>query len=157
MALIFRATIRITVCVGVAFVMTACATSPDKVSATDAAKRVKVTPAQTDGTGLSAQTLAPGECGLFGWDTVDPPTFVFFATSDRALYKSSDDEAERLTPVGTFPSLDYGRLKLTLGTAEPLVAGTRYAQARVSQVLDDGFTRVRPLVVLQSCQPVATQ
>jgi hypothetical protein len=102
--------------------------------------------------GLPAQTLAPGECGLFGWDTSTRPTFVFFATANRALYLPSDGVTETLTPVGPFPSADYGSLKLTLGAAEQLIAGTRYPQARVTQVLDDGFTRVRPLVILRSCQ-----
>ncbi|GHA92761.1 hypothetical protein GCM10009069_14740 [Algimonas arctica] len=102
--------------------------------------------------GLPAQTLTPGECGLFGWDTSIRPTFVFFTTAKQALYLSSDGVTKTLTPVGPFPSVDYGSLKLTLGAAEQLIAGTRYPQARVTQVLDDGYTRVRPLVILRSCQ-----
>lgn len=102
---------------------------------------------------LPAQTLAPGACGLFGWDISIRPSFVFFATAERALYLSGEGSSpELLIPKEPFPSSDYGTLKLILGEAEPLVEGTRYAQARVSQVLDDGFTRVRPLVILQSCQ-----
>lgn len=131
-------------CLSVA--LAACATSDidPSVSALSATEK----PAS----GLLPQTLAPGECGLFGWDTSSRPNFVFFATAERALYLSGEGYPETLTPVGPFPSVDYGALKLTLGAAEPLVAGTRYAQARVTQVLDDGFTRVRPLVILQSCQ-----
>lgn len=132
---------------GLSLVLAACSTTADSEP------RLSVAPAIVNPTsGLPAQTLGPGECGLFGWDTSSLPTFVFFATAGRALYLSSDGEAETLTPVGPFPSEEYGPLKLTLGAAEPLIAGTRYAQARVTQVLDDGFTRVRPLVILRSCQ-----
>lgn len=129
-------------------VLTACSTTSDPDPDVSGA----ISSIGNSASGLPAQTLAPGECGLFGWDTSIRPTFVFFATAERALYLSSDGGPETLTPVGPFPSVDYGSLKLTLGTAEPLIAGARYAQARVTQVLEDGFTRVRPLVILRSCQ-----
>jgi hypothetical protein len=125
----------------------ACSTTKDPDPVTRAAPATG-----QSATGLASQTLAAGECGLFGWDTSSSPTFVFFATADRALYHSSDGTPETLTPVGPFPSTDYGSLKLTLGAAEPLVAGTRYPQARVTQVQEDGYTLVRPLVILRSCQ-----
>jgi len=103
-------------------------------------------------TGLGAQTLAPMECGLFGWETSSNPDFVFFATPDRALYMSSDEASETLLPNGPFPAEDYGPYQLTLGNGEPLIDGTRYPSARITEILPDGFTRVRPLVILQTCQ-----
>lgn len=132
---------------GLSLTVAACSTTPDPEPRLNA-------PAATGQpvSGLASQTFEPGECGLFGWDMSSPPAFVFFATAKRALYLSPDGNPEKLTPMGPFPSADYGSLTLTLGAAEPLVAGTRYAQARVTQVLDDGFTRVRPLVILRSCQ-----
>lgn len=135
--------------VALCLVLAACSTTPDPEPGLNApASTVTWQPVF----GLAAQTLEPGECGLFGWDTSSPPAFVFFATAQRALYLSPEGNPERLTPIGPFPSEDYGALTLILGAAEPLIAGTRYAQARVTQVLDDGFIRVRPLVILRSCQ-----
>lgn len=132
---------------GLCVALVACSTTskPDPVVSA-------ISPPSNSTSGLPAQTLAPGECGLFGWDTSSRPAFVFFATAERALYLSGEGSPETLTPIGPFPAADYGALKLILGAAEPLIEGTRYTQARVTQVLDDGFTRVRPLVILQSCQ-----
>jgi hypothetical protein len=108
-----------------------------------------------DVTGLGAQSLAPGECGLFGWETSADPDFVFFSTLDRALYVSGEGTVETLTPRGPFPAEDYGSYQLTLGGGEPLIDGIRYASARMTNTLADGFTRVRPLVILQTCQTPA--
>ena len=102
--------------------------------------------------GLSSQSLAPGECGLFGWSAADAPEFVFFAAPGRALYYAGEGETRTFSPQGPFPSLNYGDYQLTLGQGEPLLEGTRYASARLTETLPDGFTRVRPLVILQSCQ-----
>lgn len=135
-----------------AITLDACATATPPSGATTKTVAAKTAATQSPASGLPSQTLAAGECGLFGWDTSSSPQFVFFATADRALYLSSDGPAQKLTPVGPFPSTRYGTLRLTLGAAEPLIAGTRYAQARVSEPLEDGFTRVRPLVILRSCQ-----
>lgn len=141
------ASVRCVCWAGLSLALAACSTT----SKPEPRVNVVSTTGQT-ASGLASQTLKPGECGLFGWDTSSRPAFVFFATAKRALYLPSAGNPETLTPVGSFPSEDYGSLKLTLGAAEPLIAGTRYAQARVTQVLEDGFTRVRPLVILRSCQ-----
>lgn len=135
-----------------AMTLGACATvTPSSGTTTQTA--ATATPAtQTPASGLPSQSLAAGECGLFGWDTSNSPQFVFFATADRALYLSGEGAPQKLTPEGAFPSTRYGTLRLSLGAAEPLIAGTRYAQARVSELVEDGFTRVRPLVILRSCQ-----
>ena len=118
----------------------------------DMRAKTKTPATQITATGLPSQSLADGECGLFGWDTSNPPQFVFFATTDRAVYMSGEGAAQTLTPEGPFPSSRYGSLTLTLGEAEPLIEGTRYPQARVRELVEDEFTRVRPLVILQSCE-----
>ena len=101
---------------------------------------------------LPAQTLSPGECGLFGYSTDTPPLFIFFASSQgRALYHAGADETEILRAQGPFPSSDYGSVALELGAAEALIDGQRYNSARLVETLDDGFERVRPMVVLESC------
>lgn len=137
---------------GLAVTLGACATTTTTSPAKTKVVATEIAATQTPGSGLPSQSLAAGECGLFGWDTSSSPQFVFFATADRALYLSGDGPAQKLTPEGAFPSTRYGTLTLTLGAAEPLIAGTRYAQARVSEPVNDGFTRVRPLVILRSCQ-----
>lgn len=100
---------------------------------------------------LPAQTLQPGECGLFGWDTTGTRPFVFFATEQRALYV---DGATVLTPEAEepFPASRYDLFTLELGPAETVADATRYPSAKVRQTLDDGFEKVRPLVVLLTCQ-----
>ena len=100
---------------------------------------------------LPAQTLAPGECGLFGY-SVGEPRFVFFATGSRAAYLGGDDAVLSLTPVGDFPAADYGPVSLALGRADDWVEGRRYPGARLTETLDEGFERVVPLVVVQTCQ-----
>ena len=123
------------------FALSACATTaevtPDSPPQTSAALE------------LGPQTLAPNECGLFGWD--NRSRFTFFATQDRGLF-AADREIMELVPEGEFPALSFGEVELELGRGEPLDAGQRYRYARLSQVLDDGFTRVLPLVVIEACQ-----
>jgi len=125
--------------------LTACSTTANSANTATA-------PVTSRTNGLGSQSLAPGECGLFGWSAADAPEFVFFAAPGRALYYAGDGETRTLSPQGPFPSMNYGDYKLTLGQGEPMVEGTRYASARMTETLPDGFTRVRPLVILQSCQ-----
>ena len=106
-------------------------------------------PSTTEGrTVLGPQTLETGECGLFGWDARGD--FVFFATEGRGLY--AGDEVVTLQPRGEFPELEFEALSLELGPAEVMIEGRRYTSARVTETLDDGFTRLRPLTVIEACQ-----
>lgn len=131
-------------CLGASVALGACASTAEVAPNVD--------PISVTSKGLPAQTLAPGECGLFGWDTAQPPQFVFFATERQILYLTGPDEIQTLQSKDAFPAEDYGPLQVSLGYGEPLIDGIRYASARITETLDDGFTRVRPLVVLQSCQ-----
>lgn len=100
---------------------------------------------------LAAQTLEVGECGLFGFSK-SSRKLVFFATEERALHVSSDSRRIELTPDGEFPASRYGDITLELGRSEVLEGGARYNNARLSDILPDGFTRVQPLVVLLTCE-----
>ena len=124
--------------------LTACATTPDAAETSVGGQAEPTTRAE-----LGPQRLAPGECGLFGWDRLS--RFAFFATEDRGLFANGKDIVE-LVPEGGFPASDYGAVGLSLGTPEPLEDGTRYRFARLKTMQPDGFERVMPLVVIQTCQ-----
>ena len=100
---------------------------------------------------LGPQTLSVGECGLFGWTSETTPRFVFFATETRGSYWTGA-EAISLSPTGTFPNLDYTAFDLELGVQESYADALRYRSARLRQTLDDGFERIQPLVILETCQ-----
>ncbi|WP_298914262.1 hypothetical protein [uncultured Algimonas sp.] len=133
------------VCAWLATGLAACSTTPD-------AETVQAS-APAPLAGLAAQQLAPGECGLFGWDASPFRAFVFFATEEKALYHDGS-QTMTLSPSGPFPAEDYGPVQLDLGPEEPVNDSLRYASARITQKLDDGFTRVQPVAILQMCQPV---
>ena len=124
----------------------ACSTAPDVVPETDDSAELQASSGDT----LSPQTLGDGECGLFGWDGTGATRFVFFAKDRSALY--ADGQAIRtLDAQGPFPATDYGSVQIVLGPAEALIDGVRYPQARLTEVLEDGFTRIQPLVMLETC------
>lgn len=102
--------------------------------------------------GLSPQALAPGECGLFAWDNAADPRFIFFAKSGSALYAPRVGPIRPLSAKGDFPAMEYGPIQLTLGPSEAMIDGIRYPSARLKETLEDGFTRIQPIVVLQTCQ-----
>ncbi|MGB6229341.1 MAG: hypothetical protein WBF53_04345 [Litorimonas sp.] len=134
-----------TVClVGLGACATTDAAEPAPVVATDTVRT-------SDPRALPPKTLAPGECGLFGYSTDAPPRFVFFAVADRALYHAGERGVLALSPQGAYPAETYGPVSLTLGPAEDLVEGRRYARSRLTEQLEDGYEWVRPLVVLETC------
>ena len=128
--------------IAAAFLLSACASTPELAPVA----------AQPAADALGPQTLAPGECGLFGWDVSDAPRFVFFATAARGLAKVGDDTVS-LPPTRDFPAADgvYGPVTLQLGAEELLEQGRRYPAARMKVAQADGFTRTVPLVVVESC------
>jgi len=101
---------------------------------------------------LSPQVLAPGECGLFAWENAADPRFIFFAKPGSALYAPREGAVRQLSAKGDFPTMDYGPVQLTLGPSEAMIEGIRYPSARLKETLEDGFTRIQPVVVLQTCQ-----
>ncbi|MFB9375231.1 hypothetical protein ACFFUB_14800 [Algimonas porphyrae] len=131
----------------VALGVSACASNPDAgsmaadMSATGSASADRLPP----------QTLAAGECGLFGWDAVAATRFVFFAKGGAALY--ADGQSIRsMRSEGAFPATDYGPVQIELGPPDALIDGVRYPEARLTALMDDGYTRVQPLVMLESCR-----
>ncbi len=132
-----------------AFSVTACATAPETIAQNEEAEASAQTTANLLGVGrLAPQTLRPGECGLFGYDP--EARFVFFATPRRGAYVA-DGEQRLLEPSGEFPNLDYETIDVALGRAESLVDGQRYPEARLQETLADGFMRVLPLRVIETC------
>lgn len=101
-----------------------------------------------EGNQLAPQTLRAGECGLFGWDP--EARFVFFATPRRGAYLA-EGQRRSLQPSGEFPNLRFDTIDVALGRVEDLDDGKRYPEARLQEVLPDGFTRVLPLRVVETC------
>ena len=120
-------------------VMTACQTTQIANSSDTAAR--------TDQ--LPAQVLHDGECGLFGFSKSDAK-LLFFSSQIRGLYWLNG-ATRSLSPQGVFPDLDFENYTLDLGVAEPLEDGRRYPDARLSHTMDDGFRRIQPLVILETC------
>ncbi|MEM9599584.1 MAG: hypothetical protein AAF926_01055 [Pseudomonadota bacterium] len=126
--------------------LAACSITPDVTPETNTSAELQASFGNT----LPPQTLNDGECGLFGWDGAGATRFVFFAKDRSALY--ADGQTIRtLEAQSPFPATDYGSVQIVLGPAEALIDGVRYPQARLTEVLDDGFTRIQPLVMLESC------
>lgn len=133
--------------------LTACASTADTPDSSDQdLTNTDIAEISAQINSLPAQSLEDDECGLFGWDTEQDPSFIFFATQMRGLYLAEPGAPQRLDPVGDFPDMTYGQIALILGPGEALIEGVRYKSARLRETLDDGFTRIRPLVVLQTCQ-----
>ena len=132
-----------------AVLLAACATTAETESSAATAAAAYDATATADR--LAPQRLRDGECGLFGWNLEQ--RFVFFAAEDRARYLGQGGPVD-LTPRGEFPATDYGPVSLRLGPPEALIEGQRYARARVTETLPDGFTRVVPLVIVETCKAV---
>lgn len=106
-----------------------------------------LTPSNTE---LASQTLASGECGLFGWAR-DTGRFILFSTESEAQYLSHDGTLN-LIPVGDFPAENYGpNIALELGDGEVLDGGQRYAGARLVHRQQDGYELIQPIVAITSC------
>ena len=125
--------------------LVACATAPDEAIKAPAEAATLTTPQ------LGPQTLATGECGLFGWTKETPSRFIFFATETRGSYWA-DGTTKSLIPSGTFPDMNYSEFEISLGVSEAYSDAVRYPSARLRQTLDDGFEMVQPLVILETCQ-----
>jgi len=107
---------------------------------------------------LQQSQLAPGECGLFGWATGDTRDFIFYADQKTARYASLSGPLD-LTAQSVFPSTDYtdpsgNSVTLRLGTGEVMAGGMRYPAARVVSLTEEGWERLHPVAIVQTCQPV---
>lgn len=107
-------------------------------------------------TALGPQSLSEGECGLFGWTTETPPRFILFATDSRGVFWTGTQQ-ETFEPSGDFPRLIYPDFRIELGRADQIADAQRYASARLYRTQEDGFERVQPLVILETCQDESIQ
>lgn len=126
------------------FLLSACATAPEPT-------QQRTTMAQNQ-----AEQLASGECGLFGWTADARRAYVFFANAEGATL-ALDGPETALTAQSKFPALEYidadGRpVSLSLGRGEPLAGGTRYPSARLATKTEDGWDKIVPVAIVQSCQ-----
>lgn len=106
---------------------------------------------------LTAKSLVPGECGLFGWTADQARLFVFYADKKTARYADPDGPVDLFAET-SFPAVSYkdpsgGLLELRLGQGEAMDGGTRYPKARIVTQTDEGWERLRPVAIVKSCQP----
>jgi len=102
-------------------------------------------------------SLKPGECGLFGWSADASREFVFFADKKTARFKGSDGAVD-LVAQAKFPAVDYlddvgNPVTLRLGQGEAMSGGRRFPQARIVTLTSEGWERLQPVAIIQSCQP----
>lgn len=122
--------------------LTACATVPPSVSGA-----ASIPPAN----------LKPGDCGLFGWSADETREFVFFADKKTARYKGPNGAVD-LEAQTKFPAVDYldesgNSVTLRLGEGEIMNGGSRFPKARIITLTDEGWERLQPIAIVQSCQP----
>ena len=102
-------------------------------------------------------SLKAGECGLFGWSADDAREFVFFADKKTARFKGPDGAVD-LVAQARFPAVDYldnagNAVTLRLGKGEAMAGGRRFPQARIVTRTAEGWERLQPVAIVQSCQP----
>jgi len=136
--------IRTLILISCTAALTACATTPDKPSA-------------SSGDRISEAALKPGECGLFGWSTDASREFVFFADKKTARFKGPNGAVD-LVAQAKFPAVDYvdgdgNAVTLRLGEGETMTGGRRFPQARIVTFTAEGWERLQPVAIVQSCQP----
>ena len=114
---------------------------------------------------LPAQTLAPGECGLFVFRRDDARSFTLFAR-EGAGAKLFDGQERILSqtdksgtpydlqyPVQSFVTDQGMRVDLTLSDPQVLDQGTRYTNGLLEQTLPDGWSLKMPVAALSICLP----
>ena len=112
---------------------------------------------KTTPTSLAAKTLAKGDCGLFGWTPDQAREFIFYADETGGKF-AVDGQVRILTSTDPFPAKSYvdaqGRpISITLGQAELMNGGMRYPAARIRSETDEGWERLTPVALVESCQP----
>ena len=154
-----------------AFVMAACSTTTDvqdsggRSSAGQSAEQAQIN--ETPKTGLPAQKLDPGACGLFLWERRESPDFVFFSkgASEEALIWY-EGETHSLTRMGVSGdvfgqflteqtyTMSGGRVvQLTMTPGDLLVGGQRVPEASMKVVDSEGWSTLIPVAGVTACQP----
>ncbi|MEL7480866.1 MAG: hypothetical protein AAGJ29_04845 [Pseudomonadota bacterium] len=159
---------RLTSFILASLLLGACAATPQDE---DDGSTVAPQPSVTEGvprSGLPAQRLGPGECGLFLWSKTDISRFVFFAKSGSqqalflyedaptslALVQSAGDVFGQFLTDLTYVIPETGReIMISYAPGEELLGGARISSGRISYRADDGWTHVLPILGVRSCQP----
>lgn len=142
------------VCLPVFIMFTACATTQNEPATSANSVKPKA---------LSAQTLAPGECGLFVWSAGEDKIFTLFSrskTNSGVWFGPNGEAALKITgrsgvPTnGQYPKQDFADagLSLVLKSPEVITQGTRYKQGTLKQQSPEGGYKVTPVVGLSMCQ-----
>ena len=152
--------------------LVACAATPSEGASPSrsAGSGVAVAEADVPRAGLPAQSLNPGECGLFLWSKTDISQFVFFAragNSDALILLEDRPESVELAQArgaifGQFlTDLTYivrssgQEISVSYTPGEVLTGGARVSNGRISYSGADGWTRVVPVLGVRACQPTA--
>ena len=146
-----------------AVLLSACGTTSSGASETTAQSVAASAPR----TGLPAQTLSAGECGLFLWTRREQPQFVFFskAGTESALFWA-DNGAQTLSRTGVggeifgqqlteqnFALSDGRSIELRMTPGEQLVGGQRVPEATLTVIDGEGWRTLVPVAGVTVCQP----
>ena len=118
-------------------------------------------------TGLGAQTLAQGECGLFLWTLTEPRQFVFFAKSEsdaalaaigaeemslKKIAVSGDIFGQFMTEQSYRDINGGGDVRVLLTPGELLEKGQRTQSARITYTDAKGWETIVPVAGVRACQ-----
>lgn len=140
----------------------AAATGP--VESTDQRPAILTVPTK----GLPAQTLEPGDCGLFLWSQTDARKFIFFrragdgfanmliGETNAALIATdfSGDIFGQFFTEQKFDSRSTGHtIDLSFSPGEELNLGARISSGRIRVLDPEGWVTTIPIVGVRACQP----
>lgn len=139
-----------------AVILQACAQTP-KVHQTTSVKTQR----------LPAQTLAPGDCGLFVWTADQERRFILFSQSQSktglwhdggeshalTLIQASGDAAQNQFPNSQYSVASNTTLLLSLENRQVITDGTRFKSGTLTAKAGGAWERVSPVVGLAACQP----
>ncbi|MGB0907119.1 MAG: hypothetical protein ACPGVT_06475 [Maricaulaceae bacterium] len=155
---------KLCVAAAVGALLAACATSPETENKAAPVNDSRAS-VQTGGaaTGLSPRDLAVNECGLFIWTADARRDFILFAQSQKkeAIFAGENGE-QKLTismqdgvpTEGQYPIQIYNesRFKLELRSPEAIIDGTRYKGGTFTQLNEDKWEKVTPVLGLSICK-----
>ena len=169
-------TLKLPIIASLVVSMAACTTVTDPVNpqpeVTPSAKKqgadqvTKAGVAKTK-TGLPAQVVNPGECGLFLWTRRESPEFVFFAiagTEQAKFWYEKTELALVRTGAGgdvfgqelteqVFKLPDGRTLELEMKPGDLLVSGQRVPEATLRIKDAEGWSTLVPAAGVTMCQP----
>ena len=152
------------ICAGL--MLCACASSDPK--STNNAKAISTIPNVTAPTsGLKAQQLQPGECGLFLWTKSLPNTLIFFskAGTNTALIKSNDAEQSitlvnasgdifgQFTTQQAYQAPNNVTVALSFSAGKAMEDGQRISKDASRVLQTKAGETIIPIVGVRACQP----